>query len=88
MTFTVVCRSCGREQVVRVMARSAVHSGGFMPEVCVGCGSDDLVALRDLTVAELEEIERAVAARAPRGRGETGRAPREPEDNTNEGNTP
>lgn len=76
-TFTVICRSCASEQIVRVLERSASSPGEFLPDCCVRCGSDDLVALRDLTIAELEEIELAIAERAPSTRGETGRAPRD-----------
>lgn len=79
MTFTVICRSCASELTVRVLQRSASSLGEFLPDCCVRCGSDDLVALRDLTAAELEEIELAVAERAPSAHGETARAPREAE---------
>lgn len=63
MTFTVICRSCASEQTVRVLERSASSPGEFLPDCCARCESDDLVPLRDLTAAELEEIERAVTER-------------------------
>lgn len=65
-TFTVICRGCGHDQPTRVMARSASHPGGFLPERCLRCDSEDLVALRDLTRAELEEIEQAIKERGAR----------------------
>lgn len=63
MTFTAVCRSCGDEQQVRVLRRSTVSAGGFGPDYCRSCQSTDLVLLRDLSRAELEEIEQAIKER-------------------------
>lgn len=88
LTFTVICRSCGDEQQVRVLARSASSPGEFVPEYCRGCESTDLVALRDLSDAELEEIHAEVARRAPSVDGETPSAPREGENTANEGGRP
>jgi hypothetical protein len=58
--LAVICRDCAGETVVRVDH----HAGLWTPAECRFCESSDLVALRDLTRGELEEIEAAVAERA------------------------
>jgi hypothetical protein len=63
VTLRVICRACGHEQAVTVEARSAMSAGGYTPDSCTVCESDDLIALRELTTAELAEIEEAARAR-------------------------
>lgn len=59
MRFEVICRACGHDMMV--LAFRSTGQSRWMPEACPKCESDDLVALRDLTQAEQEEIERVIA---------------------------